>query len=145
MDDSAKVGNGGGEAGSLNALAAVISNASRELSAYCNQSGHPSPINTDSGSLAKDAHIISPDTAESVRQARQTLRNAAYEILLLSSGPSEFLEDHEVHQLACLKWLHHFNIVSHVPLTGTIQLAELARKANVPVEPLRSVVRMSIT
>ncbi|KAF3483305.1 uncharacterized protein GIQ15_02629 [Arthroderma uncinatum] len=99
MDHAANNGaKGSGERGSLDldALAAVISKASSEISAYCGQSGHPVPANTSEGGSAKHAHIIPPDAAESVHQARQTIRNAAYEILLLCSEPSEFLEDHEV-------------------------------------------------
>ncbi len=47
--------------------------------------------------------------------------------------------------LSCLRWICHFNVLSCIPLTGSVPYSELASLANVPVTQLRSVCRMLMT
>lgn len=47
--------------------------------------------------------------------------------------------------LSCLRWLLRFNILTFIPLDGSIPYSELAKSAGVPETQLRSVIRMAIT
>ena len=48
-------------------------------------------------------------------------------------------------QIACLRWLFHFNILSHIPLERSVSYETIASAAHVPLRQLRSIVRMAMT
>lgn len=48
-------------------------------------------------------------------------------------------------QLACLRWLFHFDILSHIPLERSVSYETIASAAHVPLGQLRSIVRMAMT
>lgn len=48
-------------------------------------------------------------------------------------------------QLACLRWLVHFNVLSHIPLQRSVSYETIASAAHVPLHQLRSIVRMAMT
>ncbi|OCL05432.1 S-adenosyl-L-methionine-dependent methyltransferase [Glonium stellatum] len=82
------------------------------------------------------------------KHARQDLVEAVREMQLSTTGPSELLEQHQMHyqSLSCLGWLIHFNIFTHVPVDLTpIAYTDLAAAAQVPLARLQSVARMAMT
>ena len=48
-------------------------------------------------------------------------------------------------QLACHRWLFHFNILSHIPLERSVSYETIASAANVPLHQLKSIARMAMT
>ena len=48
-------------------------------------------------------------------------------------------------QLACLRWLCHFNVLSHIPLTHSVAYETIALAADVPLYQLKSIARMAMT
>lgn len=48
-------------------------------------------------------------------------------------------------QLACLRWLCHFNVLSHIPLTHSVAYETIASAAHVPLYQLKSIARMAMT
>ncbi|PHH68066.1 hypothetical protein CDD80_286 [Ophiocordyceps camponoti-rufipedis] len=93
------------------------------------------------GSIAGVTHV--PGRIEA---ARRELLELADEIQIRVRDGPLFLEEHQYHVFACLRWLLHFNIFQHIPQDSTpITYPQLATLASVPAGRLRSVVRMAMT
>lgn len=111
---------------------------------------------------------------DQVRRARQSIFNATIKIQQQLSGPIQFCQQMNINvrssqkgqprvdpacfqnanilgiqaqQLACLLWLMHFDIPSHVPQDSmsSISYEALALSAKVPLSHLKLVVRMAMT
>ena len=48
-------------------------------------------------------------------------------------------------QLASLRWLCHFNVLSHIPLTHSVAYETVASAAHVPLPQLKSLARMAMS
>ncbi|KAL1953850.1 hypothetical protein VTO42DRAFT_2110 [Malbranchea cinnamomea] len=127
----------------LEVLASQVQENVSVLSNFLRASGHPLP------SFEADAPTTTlPANAPQVICAtRQTLMGAALQIFRLAAGPSEFLPHLAAgyQDIACLRWLTHFNIFRLVPLGSPIPYTSLAAAAGVSVKQLKTVARMAMT
>ncbi|KAI8950854.1 S-adenosyl-L-methionine-dependent methyltransferase [Xylaria longipes] len=87
------------------------------------------------------------DSPRSILQARQNLMEASLKIFQLAIGPSEFLPNLATgfQYVSSLSWLCHFKIFHLVPVDGTISYVDLADRAKVPEQRLKSIIRMAMT
>ncbi|KAI0481322.1 S-adenosyl-L-methionine-dependent methyltransferase [Xylariaceae sp. FL0804] len=91
-----------------------------------------------------------PSSSSSMKQtlAQRELFDLAMEIQVLARGPVDFLEQYQIYYttFGAFRWLLHFDIFTHVPLSGPpISYDALAAAASVPPARLRSVARMAMT
>ena len=81
----------------IDTLAARITNNAKVISTFCEQSAHLTPAVGEPSS----AGILPFDAPESVQRARHTLLETSYELQKLSSEPSEYLEQQQIHVRPC--------------------------------------------
>lgn len=123
-------------------LATQISKASSTIAAYLSNNGIPQP------SLSPTAPLTFPRTNDEIELARSAVREAARNLLVLVEGPSEHVMwelSCRCFDIACLQWIIHYNIPSHVPLESDISYSELAKSAGVDEQVLKRVIRFAIT
>ncbi|OGM43332.1 hypothetical protein ABOM_008734 [Aspergillus bombycis] len=103
----------------------------------------PQPSTAQDGPV----EVLPASCPQSIRQARQNLIEDALKLFQLAIGPSEFLSHLSTgyQYITCLRWLCHFNIIHHLPLTGSMSYSDLAAKAQVPEQALKSIARMAMT
>ncbi|KAM3065297.1 hypothetical protein ACMFMG_004318 [Clarireedia jacksonii] len=132
-----------GEGSQLEQLAEAITQNSQIISSFLRENSLPCP------SFDPEAPLSAiPTTApEHIANARQKLIDAAMGVFQLTTGPSEYLPHLALgyHYLSSLRWLSHFNIFSHVPITGSISYEKLSEMAAVSVVQLRTICRMAMT
>ncbi|KAJ0302780.1 hypothetical protein COL516b_006817 [Colletotrichum fioriniae] len=92
-------------------------------------------------SFAADGPVyVVPKTASKETQdAKTAVAEVAFQLFQLVTGPSELLPN------ITASWLYQFNVLSHVPLEGTVTYDTLASKAQVPESLLKGVARMVMT
>ncbi|KAM0204752.1 hypothetical protein ACHAQI_009926 [Fusarium lateritium] len=114
------------------ALAADLGNQSKTFSEYLRASA--------------GAHLPG-DTPADVQAAKEKLLESASQIFNLVSGPTEYIQNVLIgcHYMEILRWMSHFKIFELVPLDGKISYSELATKAGVTEERLKSLARMAMT
>ncbi|KAM3449464.1 hypothetical protein MY3296_006929 [Beauveria thailandica] len=93
---------------------------------------------------ASDGGVLPVNAPHAVIEACEALIDAATRLLQDVSEPTQFLPNLAVQgqQIFSLRWLCRFNVVSLVPLDGSISYADLAAAAKVPLKQLKSIVRM---
>lgn len=126
----------------LEVYAKEICAAAKIISAYCLEHGLPHPSFD-----AQAPSVTLPSTAPpGVLRARQTIHTASLKIQQLATEPNEYLSYQAVHlqNLACIRWLCHFRILSFIPLHGSVPYSEVAMVAGVPDAQLKSVARMAM-
>ncbi|EGX97263.1 hydroxyindole O-methyltransferase, putative [Cordyceps militaris CM01] len=91
-----------------------------------------------------DGRELPVNAPHAVIEAREALIDAATRLLQDVSEPTQFLPNLAVQgqQISGLRWLCRFNVISLVPLDGSISYADLAAAAKVPLKQLKSIVRM---
>ncbi|KAA8642771.1 hypothetical protein EYZ11_002931 [Aspergillus tanneri] len=96
--------------------------------------------------------VLHPEQAHTngvadVLSAQQRIAESASKIQRLTTSPGEFINRQAIQSqhLACLRWLCHFKVVSHVPLDHSVSYEHVAAAAQVPVAQLRSIARMAMT
>ncbi|WZH49403.1 O-methyltransferase [Fusarium acuminatum] len=87
------------------------------------------------------------DPPAEVQAAKEKLLEDALQIFNLVSGPTEYIQNVLIgcHYMEILRWMSHFKIFELVPLDGRISYSELAAKAGVTEERLKSLARMAMT
>ncbi|KAL6717311.1 hypothetical protein ACLMJK_005226 [Lecanora helva] len=132
-----------GPESSLEELANRIYSSAKVINLYNSQTSHPAK----SLAATEPTNLLPEGAPQHIRSAKQDLQEAALRISQLATDPSEFLGQHAVQfqQLACLRWLCHFNIPSLIPLDTSIPYATVAQKAKVPETQLKSIARMAMT
>ncbi|KAK5713213.1 hypothetical protein LTR15_011576 [Elasticomyces elasticus] len=80
-------------------------------------------------------------------EARNSLCRILTRLHTILAGPSAFLQSltTQTHLLACVKWLGESQVISCVPLSGSVAFEELATLASVPELILSRMVRLSAT
>ncbi|KAK5706867.1 hypothetical protein LTR97_001859 [Elasticomyces elasticus] len=80
-------------------------------------------------------------------EARNSLCGILTRLHTILAGPSAFLQSltTQTHLLACVKWLGESQVISCVPLSGSVAFEELATLASVPELILSRMVRLSAT
>ncbi|KXH68539.1 hypothetical protein CSAL01_02196 [Colletotrichum salicis] len=100
-------------------------------------------------SFAADGPVyVVPKTAsKEVQDAKTAVAEAAFQLFQLVTGPSELLPNitASYHTIFALQWLHQFDVLSHIPLEGTVAYDTLASEAQVPESLLKGVARMAMT
>lgn len=110
--------------------------------------------------------IVPHDAPQYIRQAQHYLISASLELFQLATGPSDYLPNlatgvgncslplkfttkltnrEKFHYISCISWLCQYDIFHLIPLDTTISYADLAAKAQVPEQRLKSIVRMAMT
>ena len=88
----------GKAAPALEKLAAQISDCAKAINTFCAESKHPNFTSEYSHSASNSkAKLLPIDAPENILDARRKLLEAAHEIQLLCSEPSDYLEQQEVH------------------------------------------------
>ncbi|RMZ77384.1 hypothetical protein DV737_g4391, partial [Chaetothyriales sp. CBS 132003] len=108
-------------------LAQQISAATSILTNFLSSNGLVEP------SFRADARLDVPSMPEDVEAARGNLREAAQELYILATYPSD------------LRWLYHFKIASFVPLEGARSFSDVAKDAGVDEGHLRRMLREAMT
>ncbi|KAL8951978.1 MAG: hypothetical protein Q9222_002070 [Ikaeria aurantiellina] len=127
----------------LEQLAAKLHTAAKEITTFCEQNHYPQR----SFDHIDPATLLPPDAPESILTAQQAINEAATRIQQLVTDPTDFLGRFQVQyqQLACLRWLCHFKIPAHTPLSHSVSYESVASAANVPLYQLKSIARMAMT
>ncbi|KIW93077.1 uncharacterized protein Z519_05682 [Cladophialophora bantiana CBS 173.52] len=122
-------------------LAKHISSATSILAQYLASNGLPDL------SFDKDAPLYMSDLPEDIQTARRRLREAAHELYVLSTGPSEHIRwlSCNYHDCSSLRWIYHFRIAEFVPLDGEKSFSDVAKDANVDEARLKRVLRQAMT
>ncbi|KIW27721.1 uncharacterized protein PV07_07432 [Cladophialophora immunda] len=122
-------------------LSQQISAATSILTDFLSSNGLPEP------SFRADAPLDVPSMPEDVQVARRNLREAAQELYILATYPSEYLRwlACNYHDCSSLRWLYHFKIASFVPLEGARSFSDVAKDAGVDEGHLRRMLREAMT
>ncbi|KAF8860485.1 S-adenosyl-L-methionine-dependent methyltransferase [Acephala macrosclerotiorum] len=128
----------------LKAYAEHITCAVETVDSYCREN------NLLDATVDSDQNIsihLPPSAPQNVLVARQTIIDSALKLQQLAVGPNEYLPYMAVQYqyLACIRWLCHFSIPSHLPVQGSVPYTEIANAAKVPELQLRRISRMAIT
>ncbi|KAF2166409.1 hypothetical protein M409DRAFT_54760 [Zasmidium cellare ATCC 36951] len=134
-----------GKSQTLVEFADQVADTARAIAAFCKSRGYPEPTLHPS-ETEKALDILPVDAPLDVQIARQDLIDAAKRVQQIATDPAQFLPELAVHpqHIACIQWLCRFHIPGLVPSPGTVSYEELANLANVPLDVLKSVVRMAI-
>ncbi|KAK3390613.1 O-methyltransferase-domain-containing protein [Podospora didyma] len=116
------------------------------VSQYLSSHNLPQPSHSPDG----PSRTLPQGTPASIRQARESLMDAALKLFQLAAGPSEFIPNLApgFQYVACLTWLLRYDIFHLVPdssPTATVSYADLAAAASVPEARLKSIIRMVMT
>lgn len=127
----------------LEELCNVVTNNTAILSHYLKSKDLPHPSLESNGPTV----VVSKGSPQSISKAQQELVSAAIQISQLAMGPSEFLPNLSLgfQYISCLTWLCQYNVFHLVPLEDTISYEELATKARVPEQRIKSMIRMGMT
>ncbi|OQV07453.1 hypothetical protein CLAIMM_11883 isoform 2 [Cladophialophora immunda] len=84
---------------------------------------------------------------ENVRDANKSMSEAMARIHQMFLDPVELNAQTTVNfqHLSCIRWIVHFNIPAHIPLSEPISYASVAQAAKVPEHQLRQIARMAMT
>ncbi|KIW10106.1 hypothetical protein PV08_11066 [Exophiala spinifera] len=122
-------------------LSQQISAATSVLTGFLSSNGLPEP------SFSANSPLDAPSMPEDVQVARRNLREAAQELYILATYPSEYLRwlACNYHDCSSLRWLYHFKIASFVPLEGARSFSDVAKDAGVDEGHLRRMLREAMT
>ncbi|GJC87420.1 O-methyltransferase aurJ [Colletotrichum liriopes] len=124
-------------------LAEAALASAKQLNECLNAEGLPQP------SFAADGptYVVPKSARKEAQEARIAVAEMAFQLFNLVTGPSELLPNMTAnyHTIFALQWLHHFRILSYIPLQGAVSYAQLAQEANVPESQLKAVSRMVMT
>ena len=132
------------ELSALESFAVQILASAKTVTEYCSSTGHPQP--SFGGDHELDLDVLPKAAPEHVLLARQDMIDAAKKVQQVATEPSQYVPQLgvEPQHIACLQWLCRFNIPSLVPRLGNMSYDDLATKANVPLDQLKSIVRMAM-
>lgn len=84
---------------------------------------------------------------EATKAVRSQLLNTITSLRDAVLGTSDRLREMATEWISAsaLRWILHFKIADHVPLSGSISYADLAREAQVPESQLKRIVRFAMT
>nr|ANM86343.1 putative sterigmatocystin 8-O-methyltransferase [Cladonia uncialis subsp. uncialis]AUW31211.1 putative O-methyltransferase [Cladonia uncialis subsp. uncialis] len=127
----------------LEQIATQLYTSAKAITLFCEQENHPHR----SFDHMEPSALLPDNAPQAVLAAQQTINEAATRIQQLVIDPTEFLGAFQVQyqQLACLRWLCHFNVLTHIPLTQSIPYEAVAAAASVPLHQLKSIARMAMT
>ncbi|KAK3944724.1 6-hydroxytryprostatin B O-methyltransferase [Diplogelasinospora grovesii] len=120
------------------------------VSQYLSSENLPQPSHAADG----PSTVLPASAPQNVRQARQSLMDAALQLFQLAAGPSEFVPNLApgVQYISCVAWLIRYDIFHLVPMSGAISYTDLATTASransgvtIPEERLKSIIRMAMT
>ncbi|KAK5748105.1 hypothetical protein LTS12_021840 [Elasticomyces elasticus] len=113
---------------------------------YRSQNNPPVNDGGDSYRLSAFGGDLLEEGSELV-EARNSLCGILTRLHTILAGPSAFLQSltTQTHLLACVKWLGESQVISCVPLSGSVAFEELATLASVPELILSRMVRLSAT
>ncbi|KAL8826355.1 MAG: hypothetical protein Q9191_003854 [Dirinaria sp. TL-2023a] len=130
----------------LEGLAQLIQENAQILGEYLTESGKRS--RKDDESLSPLEELVPRGAPDEILRARRSLLESSWELQWLCAAPGNLLAQHRINyqQLACLRWLIHFKILHHIPLTEDGASWEtVASSAKVAVSRLKSVALMTAT